>query len=83
MRNRITVSSPADGQYKFWRNFLKVIPGDKITYAWEPWFAWYPVKTIRGKWKWMRSINQRFIGTLGFPRAGYYQYGDVFDILRE
>lgn len=48
---------------------------------WEPWFAWYPVTSISGNRKWLTRINRRLVTIPRFSST--YQYGDVFDILRE
>jgi len=26
---------------------------------WEDWFAWHPIKTIDGKWLWLRIVWRR------------------------
>jgi hypothetical protein len=57
----------------------KVVQG-----SWKPWFAWRPVKTIKGKRVWMEKIYRRCINTyVDMDDWKRYEYGDIFDILKE
>ena len=31
-----------------------------VASEWEPWFAWYPVKTEQGPWIWLCRTYRRF-----------------------
>lgn len=53
-------------------------------YAWRKVFAYRPVKTISGKWVWLRKVyKQRFwaVWGTGFHMEPTVEYGDLFDIL--
>jgi hypothetical protein len=53
------------------------------TYNWRPHYAWFPVKTVRGKWIWLKPIYKR-VARFCYPAAIYkdiVQYGTSFDIL--
>lgn len=53
-------------------------------YIWREVFAYRPVKTISGKWVWMRKIyKQRYRAVWGggFHMEPHVEYGELFDIL--
>lgn len=53
-------------------------------YTWREVFAYRPVKTISGKWVWMRKIyKQRYwaVWGSGFHMEPHVEYGELFDIL--
>jgi hypothetical protein len=51
---------------------------------WEDWWAWYPVTTIGGERIWLKKICRRVVMKYGDQRLQLeYEYGTVFDILRE
>jgi hypothetical protein len=50
---------------------------------WQKWFAWYPV-TIHGNSTWLKTIYRRKINTyVDMNEWSYYEYGTVFDIIKE
>jgi len=50
---------------------------------WHKWFAWYPVK-VHDKRVWMKTVYRRRILTYAdIDQWTQYEYGNVFDILKE
>jgi len=50
---------------------------------WTKWFAWRPV-TIKGRRVWLKTVYRRCINTyVDFDDWSHYEYGDMFDILKE
>lgn len=55
-------------------------------YPWMEVFAWLPVKTVRGEWRWMSFVYKRkfwVVWGTGFHMEPHVEYGDLFDILGE
>ena len=55
-------------------------------YRWRPTFAFAPVKTIGGKYVWLRRVyKQRFwaVWGRGFHMEPHVEYAELFDILTE
>ena len=51
--------------------------------SWAKWFAWRPVK-INGKRVWLKQIFRRRITTyVDMDDWAHYEYGTIFDILRD
>jgi hypothetical protein len=61
-------------------------------YTWREVYAYWPVKTIKGKWVWLRKIyKQRYwamwdIGLSLYPGRGFHmepivEYAELFDVL--
>lgn len=53
-------------------------------YPWREVFAWWPVKTIGGKYVWLTKIYKRKFWAVwgnGFHMEPEVEYGTVFDIL--
>ena len=52
-------------------------------YAWEPWFAWYPVQ-VHGKRKWMTKVWRR-VHMVREDMTLYadYEYGNIFDVIKD
>ena len=49
----------------------------------DKWFAWYPVK-VHGQRTWLKTVYRRCINTyVDMEDWKRYEYGDVFDILKE
>lgn len=44
--------------------------------VWKKWRAWYPVR-VNKKWNWGNIVYRRRV------LSGQWQYGDMFDVLRE
>jgi hypothetical protein len=54
-------------------------------YAWREVFALWPVKTINGKYVWLRKIyKQRYWAVWGqhFHMEPHVEYAEIFDILK-
>lgn len=50
---------------------------------WQQWFAWRPVK-IHGKRVWLKTVYRRCINTyVDFDDWSRYEYGTVFDVLKD
>lgn len=53
-------------------------------YPWRPVFAWLPVKTVTGKYVWLKKIYKRkfwIVWGASFHMEPVVEYGDLFDIL--
>jgi hypothetical protein len=52
---------------------------------WQLWFAWRPVKTVGGERIWFKKIYRRCIWRYGGDngRWGQYEYGNIFDIIKQ
>ena len=54
-----------------------------VTLPWEQWFAWYPVK-VHGKRVWLKTIYRRSIYSyVDMDDWTRYEYGTIFDIIKE
>ena len=54
-----------------------------IKLPWHKWFAWYPVK-VQGKRTWLRTVYRRsIISYVDMDDWTKYEYGTIFDILKE
>lgn len=65
-------------------NMIKNI--GQIHYIEKPWteiFAWFPRRTITGRWVWMRKLYQRRVWRYtGFVSEPFTEYADIFDLLQ-
>ncbi len=55
-------------------------------YPWHEVYAWLPVKTISGKYVWLRKIYKRKFWAVwgtGFHMEPEVEYAEFFDILRD
>lgn len=55
-------------------------------YPWRKVFAWLPVKTISGRYVWLRSIYKQKYWAVwgnGFHYEPLVEYAELFDILAE
>lgn len=56
----------------------KVVVGD-----WKRWFAWRPVK-VHGSYTWLKTVYRRCTNTyVDMDDWTTYEYGTLFDILKE
>lgn len=54
-----------------------------MTFPWEKWFAWYPVK-VQGKRTWLRTVYRRsIISYVDMDDWQRYEYGTLFDVIKE
>lgn len=54
-------------------------------YPWREVFAYWPVKTIGGKWVWLRKIYKQKYWAVwghGFHSEPHVEYGELFDVLK-
>jgi len=50
---------------------------------WQKWFAWYPVQ-VHGNYTWFTTVYRRCINTyVDMDDWTRYEYGTVFDIIKE
>ena len=64
-------------QDRFLYRKIKVMP-------WTIWFAWRPVTTINKERIWLKKIYRRQINTyVDMEDWSRYEYGNMFDILKE
>lgn len=62
------------------------LEGGVDCYPWRPVFAWWPVRTIGGRWIWLRRVYKRrfwLIWGTGFHMEPEVEYGELFDVLAE
>ncbi len=53
-------------------------------YPWMEMFAWFPIKTVSGKYIWLRKIYKRkfwVVWGTGFHMEPETQYATIFEIL--
>lgn len=53
-------------------------------YPWRKVFALFPVKTVKGKYVWLRTVYKRkfwVVWGMGFHMEPHVEYGTLFDIL--
>ena len=53
-------------------------------YPWHEVFAWLPVKTVGGRYVWLRRVYKRkfwVVWGTGFHMEPAVEYGELFDIL--
>jgi hypothetical protein len=59
------------------------VPRKQTASPWKPWFAWRPVK-INGEYVWMTKVFRRCINTyVDMDNWERYEYGTLFDVLKE
>lgn len=52
--------------------------------SWRLWFAWRPVKTVNGERVWLKKVYCRCINTyVDYDDWKRYEYGNIFDVLKE
>lgn len=49
---------------------------------WRKWWAWRPVKDIHGQWHWAKTVYRRDFSDV-LTRYEKYEYGTLFDVLKE
>ncbi len=53
-------------------------------YYWRPVFAWWPVRTVTGKYIWFKKVyKQKYwaVWGTGFHMSPEVEYAELFDIL--
>ena len=72
-----------DNKFKTMEEYMDEVMG-RIEHPWKKWFAWYPVK-INGKRVWMKTVYRKYIWekSSSFPFSEEYDYGTIFDVLKD
>ena len=55
-------------------------------YPWRSVFAWWPVRTIGGRYVWLRRVYKRRFWAIwgtGFHMEPHVEYGELFDVIAE
>jgi hypothetical protein len=66
-------------------NITERIHNGADCYPWRKVFAWWPVKTVSGRYVWLRKIYKRkfwVIWDRGFHMEPEVEYADMFEILK-
>lgn len=77
-------SNITDWQFKRMEITERIFNGPDC-YTWRQSFAWLPVKTISGKYVWLRRIYKQHswvIWGTGFHMEPETEYAELFDILK-
>ena len=59
------------------------LEGGVDCYPWRLVFAWWPVRTIGGRWIWLRRVYKRRFWLMGLHAEPHVEYGELFDVLAE
>jgi hypothetical protein len=73
--------NPAPG-YKYW--ITQQMHDGPDCYPWREVFALWPVKTVNGKWVWLRKIYKRKFWVVWgqhFHMEPHVEYGTLFDMI--
>jgi hypothetical protein len=65
-------------------NITERIYGGCDSYPWRPVFAFWPVKTVSGRYVWLRKIYKRRFWVVwgrGFHMEPEVEYAELFEIL--
>lgn len=81
---RYWIRTPGMGDYQKLKVTQRIYDGAD-SYHWTEVFAFWPVKTISGKYVWLRKIYKRKYwavwGKSGFHMEPETEYGDLFDVI--
>lgn len=83
--DRYFVRTPGLGDYKKLEITQKIYNGCDC-YPWRQTFAFWPVKTVSGKYVWFRKIYKRkfwVVWGTGFHMEPHVEYAGLFDILND
>jgi hypothetical protein len=51
---------------------------------WHIWFAWRPVKTVANEHVWLKRIYRReIVSYVDIDEWMHYEYGNIFDIIKQ
>ena len=65
-----------------WINGVLQPPSEKKKIPWTPWFAWRPVKDLRGNWHWLETVYRKVGNTyVDYDDFTWHYYGTIFDVL--
>jgi hypothetical protein len=82
-KDRYWIRTPGQGDYRKLEITQRIHDGADC-YPWRPVFALWPVKTIGGRYVWLRKIyKQKFwvVWGKGFHMEPHVEYAELFDIL--
>ena len=61
----------------------KIVYRKIMTFPWEKWFAWYPVKVHNNR-VWLQTVYRRsIISYVDMDDWQRYEYGTLFDVIKE
>ena len=63
----------------------QIIEDGPDCYPWREVYAWWPVKTVSGRYVWLRKIFKRrfwIVWGTSFHMEPEVEYGDLFDIIK-
>ena len=53
------------------------------TTPWKLWFAWYPIR-VNDEIVWLKKVYRRCLNTyVDYDDWTIYEYGNIFDVLKE
>lgn len=67
-------------------NVTQIITDGADCYPWHEVFAYWPVKTVNGKYIWWKKVFKRKVWVVwgtGFHMEPETQYGTIFDIIND
>jgi hypothetical protein len=82
-KDRYWIRTPGLGDYRKLEITQRIHDGADC-YPWRPVFALWPVKTIGGRYVWLRKVyKQKFwvVWGKGFHMEPHVEYAELFDIL--
>ena len=83
MKYKAFPKSPGTGEYKVLEITQRIYDGCDC-YPWMKIFAFWPVKTVGGRYVWMRKIYKRkfwVVWGTGFHMEPHVEYADLFEII--
>jgi len=55
-----------------------IIGSDKASIVdWTPWFAWHPVRTTDGKWRWLEMVERIYYLSGKLSLDDYRKFGGI------
>jgi len=76
--------NPGTGEYRI-LNITQVIEDGADCYPWREVYAWWPVKTITGRYVWRKKLFKRRVWVVwgtGFHMEPEVQYATSFDLIK-
>ena len=85
MKYKYIPKNPGTGEYRIVKIEQRLFDGPDC-YPWRPVFAWWPVRTIGGRYVWLRRVYKRRFWAVwgtGFHMEPEVEHGELFDVLAE
>lgn len=86
-RNRVKYEPKNPGTGEYWTlTITQVITDGVDCYPWHEVYAWWPVKTIAGKYVWRTKVFKRRVWVVwgtGFHMEPEVQYATAFDLIKD